>query len=324
MNGHDNKYGFKLFYGLVIVCFMLLTVSAFGQNIKQAVAEAIKNNPRIKAQQSQVRAAGLETEAAFGESLPELNFDISYNHVTDIPEFKIPFIGSSVKIGTYDKFDSGISLKYVLFSGFARQNAITLKKQMRKIHTIGLEKLKKEVAFQTIAIYRKVQADKIEKAVLSASGKRIENQLKRTRSLVKEGMMLSLDTLNLSLALLENENKMLVVEANLQIDLQFLQNLTGTNTIPLETLPVFKDALVSQWQKQKNEQLKLLDIQKNMAETSAALHRSAFYPKAVVQAAYRYGKPGLDVISNKWMDYGIWGVGVSWNLFNGRADQLKK
>ena len=307
-----------------LLFLLLLNTSGIGQNVQNAVQAALNNNPRIKAQQKQLQAAVLETKAAFGESLPELSLDASYKHVTDIPKFQIPFIGTTVKMGTYDKFDSGISLKYVLFSGFAQQNKISLKKQLQQLQGLGLGKLKKEIAFQTIAVYRKVQADRIETDILTASKKRIQIQLRRTRSLVNQGMMLSLDTLNLSLALLNNEQKMLNAQSGLQTDLQQLHILCGERIVPSNEVPEFLVSVLPEWQKREDDQLKSIDTQKKMAQTKTNLQQSAFYPKAAIQAAYRYGKPGLDVISNEWMHYGVWGIGLNWNLFHGRADQLKK
>ena len=319
-----NNFQSKFFIGIDLLFLMLFSTSGFGQNVQKAVQAALKNNPNIKAQQKQVRAAEMQAEAAFGETLPELSMDASYNHVTDIPKFQIPFIGTTVKMGAYDKFDSGISLKYVLFSGFAQQNSISLKKQAQQLQGFGLAKIKKDIAFQTIAVYRKIQADRVETEILETSRKRIRLQLKRTRSLVKQGMMLALDTLNLSLALLDNEKKMLNARSSLETDAQQLQNLCGESVVPVNAIPTLFDVPLPGWQKEQKEQLQSLNTQKEMAQTSARLQQSAFYPKAVAQAAYRYGKPGLDVISNKWMHYGIWGIGLSWNLFHGRADQLKK
>jgi len=322
----NNFYLSKQSLPAIYVCLMLLFVTAnytTAQSIENVVETALQNNPQVKAQEEQHYKSKMESKAAFRETLPTLNFDASYNHVTDVAEYKIPILGNTIRMGTYDKFETGLSANYVLFSGFALQNKTKIKGQTEQLQQVGLSKIKKQTAFQVVAVYRLVQSIQLEKDILTAATERMELQLNRARSLVKNGMILPLDTLSLSIGLLDYEKKRLDLQGRLKTATQQLQNLVGTEVSVFADLPVTLLHEVPEWQPDNVAELKSIQVKQNIARSFSKLAASEYYPKIALHAAYRYGKPGVDVIQNEWMHYGVWGVGLNWNLFRGMADNLK-
>ncbi len=322
----NTKYLHRQFCALVnlIFIFLISLSSVEAQSLETVLQTALKNNLQVKAAAQELLAGRLESKAAFRETLPTLSIDASYNHVTDVPEIGLPFGLGSIKMGTYDRFESGISANYVLFSGFALQNKTNIKKQTAQMQQVGLTKAKKQTAFQVIASYRAVQSIMLQKDILRAAAQRLNLQLERARSLVDNGMILALDTLSLHIAILDYEKKTIEVSGNLKTSEQQLQNLVGEAVKVSAELPSAFMKKPPDWKSQEISDLKRMQIRRKIAESVSALAGSAFYPKIALQAAYRYGKPGLDAISNEWMQYGVWGVGLSWNIFHGRSDALKK
>ncbi len=311
-------------FGIVLTLIFLLSLSSVeAQNLETVLQTSLKNNPQVKAAGQELIAARLESKISFRETLPTLNLDASYNHVTDVPEINLPFGAGSIKMGTYDRFESGISANYVLFSGFALQNKMKIKKQNAQLQQIGLTKTRKQTAFQVIASYRAVQSITLQREILQAAAQRLNLQLKRARSLVKNGMILALDTLSLHIGILDYEKKMLEISSRLKTVEQQLYNLVGEAVQVSAELPSVYRESPPEWQPQEISDLKNMQIRRKIAESYSSLAGSAFYPKIALQAAYRYGKPGLDVIKNEWMQYGVWGVGLNWNIFHGQSDALK-
>jgi len=306
-----------------LICLFIGWTQLEAQDLRTVVDMALENNPRVKAQHHQLHKANLEAVAAFRETLPTLNFDASYKHVTNVPEIQIPMIGSSIQMGVYDKFETGLSAQYVLFSGFALKNLTVLKNQATDIQEVGLGKTEKQTAFQVIASYRAVQSIILEQKILQSTTERLQLQLKRARSLVTNGMILPVDTLSLTIGLLDFEKKKLENLSNLKTAKQQLQNLVGKEISVSTGMVSALKRLLPDWISQNVSELKTIRLQQDMAGTFSQLAKAEYYPKISLHAAYRYGKPGLDMIADEWMQYGVWGAGLTWNLFRGQADAIK-
>jgi outer membrane protein TolC len=141
---------------------------------------------------------------------------------------------------------------------------------------------------------------------------------------VTQGMALALDTLELTLAKLSYTQKIIAAKAALESDNEFLNNLTGQK---IEVQPLLQYTFFANedsYYTEKDERLQSLKIQQNIANLNTELATSSYYPIVALNAAYKYGDPGADIIQREWMSYGVWGVGIHWNLFRWGADKKAK
>ncbi|NOX88206.1 MAG: TolC family protein [Calditrichaeota bacterium] len=320
--------GRKYFIRTALI-FLLSLAPLFAQNLKQVVDLSLKQNKQLQAQKLAYKRSQLEARAVFRQTLPSIDFKASYRHVTVVPEIEFPafFPGAVVppiRLGLYDTYESGITASYVLFSGFALKNKVRLMTQKADLENLNLTQKQKQIVFQVIAAYRQVQGGQLEIDVLNASMERVQWQIRRLRSLVKQGMALSLDTLSLTLARLNISQQLIAARGKLATARQQLNQLVGQEVevqpfTPPETLILNAEPLIEQM-----DAYRQLNQQNKMQMTNLKLTQSAYYPTLAVFASYNYGKPGLDFIQNKWMDYGIWGVSLSWNLFRWNSDKLQE
>ena len=299
-----------------------------GQSLAQVVQIALKQNKEILARQQAVQKADLQARAAFRKTLPAIDLSASYRHVTHVARLEfpstipIPGFPTNISLGLYDTYESGLTLKYVLFSGFAQKNQVKLMRQQAGLAGINLEEKQKEIAFKVIGVYRKVQNKQLELQVLNSALQRIDLQMKRIKALVKQGMALSLDTLSLKLAKLNYRKQIIAVEGELATAAQQLEHLSGQKVRvqsfqqlrapELNVMPVL----------QRMAPYRQLEQQEAMQRTAVRLNQSRYLPSLAAFASYNYGKPGLDFIKGDWMAYGIWGLSLSWNLFSWNADRL--
>jgi len=315
----------KLKAKFTALLFIFSVVLLQAQNLEQAVNLALKNNAQLKAQHENVVRAKTEAKAAFRGTLPEVNFAASYSHVTDVPEITMasPLGSQTIRLGTFDKYESGLTMNYVAFSGFAQQSSIRMKEIQKDLALVQLGSGEKDIVFKTIQAYRQVQSLQLTVQIYNAAQKRVALKLQDVRSLVKQGMALSLDTLSLNLALLDVQQNILSVQSKLDLAKQLLNNLTGSKISVIRSSAEFIPDVISLWDASLDSRLQALDKQIQLTKTSSDLLKSAFYPNLVLFASYKYGKPGLDMISNDWMTYGVWGAGLSWNIFSWQKDDLK-
>jgi outer membrane protein TolC len=58
-------------------------------------------------------------------------------------------------------------------------------------------------------------------------------------------------------------------------------------------------------------------------ERLTAAAQGAFLPALSAQAAWHYGKPGINTPANDWMDYAVAGLNLSWTLWDWKARSLR-
>ncbi len=314
---------------IIFALIIFLSVNLMGQSLSETVKIVLKNNPAIQAQKQAVMAAKKQAEAAKARTLPTIDFDGSYKHITHVAVMDIsselpPALQGgfpSFQLGNYDSYDMGISANYLLFTGFAQKNSTAIKNEQQKLSENQLKKTEKETAFQAIAAYRRVQSRYFEISALDSARKRTELQLRRVKVIVGQGMALALDTLELTLAKLSYMQKIIAAKAALETEKEYLNNLAGQNIKVQPLLDFILPVDEENYYAENDERLKSVKIRQNIVTLNEALGKSGYFPVVALNAAYRYGNPGADIIKREWMDYGVWGVGVRWNLFSWGADK---
>lgn len=315
---------FKFTTTLFLLGFMLTEI-ARAESLQEAVQLALRNNPFINAQKEELVRWDLQSQAVWRSTLPKVDFDASYRHVTDVAEIQMPIppAGKTVRLGAFDSYETGVTASYVLFSGFAHKNNVRLSEQQVALNRSLLGKSEKDIAFQTIAAYHQVQNAQLELASLQSAQKRALLQFDRVKSLERQGMALALDTLSLALSKLNYEQKIIAAQAALETAQQQLTNLTGVELNVEEVSPDEPIGKLSELSLEQIEDIKNIRLQEKIASLNRSLVQANYYPKVALQASMKYGRPGLDMVKNDWMLYGVWGVGISWNLFSFGSDHLQ-
>jgi outer membrane protein len=312
--------------GFGSLLLFLLQPQVNGQSLREVINLALDHSKLIAAQKAAVSESELNSIAASRSTLPKIDFDASYKHVTDRAELDFskinPLSNAKIGLGVYDTYDTGITLSYPLFTGFALSNQVEMKNQQVSLADIQLEKTRKTIAFQTIAAYRGAQNYALEIESLKAAQSRIKLQLDRLKSAVNQGMALPVDTLSLALAKLSYDQKIISTRAEYETALQKLENYTGQKINLTEVQPS-SDYNVAEMQFEQVDDLQMLQTQKALTKTGKALSEASYYPNVGLFASYKYSKPGVDFISDKWMTYGAWGISLNWNLFSWGSDKLK-
>lgn len=310
---------------LLVLVFPLLLRA---QSLSEVVNLALKANTQILAADQNVKAQEASYNSAFAATLPRFHLDASYRYVSKVAEINfsrlnLPGPVPSIQLGTHDSYDSGITMDYVLFSGFAQKSGIDLAGYRVELAKNSLEQQEENNVLQAIKLYRGAQQLMLEKESLTNARKRAMVQLDRLHSLLRNGFARPVDTLTVRQTLLNIDQKGIALETARKNLLEQLSNVVGKEVHPqaftdkAEPLPV-QDAPVAQHPLMRALQVQyaLLGSQKNIA-------RSAYYPKVAVQGAIKYGRPGVDPIQDKWMTYGVVGIGLSWEFWNWGADRQK-
>lgn len=313
----------------LIVLTLIYVVQGNAQSIQEAVDMALGYNPTLNARKEAVKAAELAAMSAYLRSLPAVNFDASYRYQSEIAHMDlsqdappaISVLFPKVSIGAYNNYEFSLMGRYAVFTGFAESAAIDISRKKQQVSENGLQKSQKEISFNTIVTYRTIQNLNLSLRTLERAKERVVLQLNRVKSLVSQGMALVVDTLSLSLSKMNYEHEVLRVKAEIEKTEQALATLTG------QSIQVSAIALndvrheIAELDLAAKEEIRILDIQERILQNNKKIKRAGYYPKIGIFAGYKYGRPGPDVVNNQWMDWGVMGASLSWNLFSWGADK---
>jgi outer membrane protein TolC len=235
--------------------------------------------------------------------------------------YPLPIDIPSYSIGAYHNYEFGLMAQYALFTGFAEQSAINISRQNQNLNETMLSKSRKDIAFNTILIYRAIQNLELSRETLIKARDRAALQLNRVKSLTRQGMALALDTLSLALSKMNYEHEILRLNAELEKSFQKLKNLTGQEIAVDEAEITYIQSELAPYTPQNIEDIKALDIQRNIIEQTRIIRKANYYPSIGLFAGYKYGKPGVDIVNNEWLGWGVFGASLSWNLFRWGADK---
>lgn len=306
--------------GIIITIILFICIhKGYSHSLKETVELALKSNPDILAVKEKAEESKLDAKSTFRSILPDIKIHASYRHVTEKADIEFPegtpLEDINLDLSTKNTYETGLTANYLLFSGFAQKNMVKVKNQTTEIRNTQLEKTEKKSAFEVIAKYRQIQGILLEIDALKASAKRIELQKKRISSLIEQGMALSLDTLSLSLSQLNNEQEIIAADAKLKTAYQELSILTGEKIITDPEIKINFEKKVSEFDENGIDDLKLIKKQIRILNTSKDITRAGYYPKVGLYGGIRHAKPGVDIVDNEWMTYGLCGVNINWDLF---------
>ncbi len=310
---------------ILFIMIIFFIVKGNSQTLEETVKIALDFNPAINAQKEAVNSAVNGAESAYLGSLPSLDFDASYRYQSEVAELSnqlpIPVEMPSTTIGAHHNYELGLIAQYALFTGFAEQSAINISRQKRYLNETILSKTEKDIAFNTILVYRTIQNLKLSIQTFTRARERVLLQLSRIKSLTRQGMALAIDTLSLALEVKNYDYEILSLNAELEKSGQTLKNLTGQNINVKQMTIEYIQTELAPYNPEGLETLKALEIRKTMTEQTRNIKSSNYYPKIGIFAGYKYGRPGVDIVNDDWIGWGVAGASLSWNLFRWGADK---
>ncbi|MBN2424915.1 MAG: TolC family protein [Calditrichaceae bacterium] len=317
----------KIYVTVLFVSVLVIGLS--GQSLRETVNLALENNPAINAQKESVKSAEYAAGSVYSGSLPSLSFDASYRYQSEVPELNLseriqtplPITIPATRIGANHNYEMGLTAQYALFTGFAEKSAITISRQKQYLNENNLSKTQKDIAYNTIMVYRSIQNLKLSLETVQKARERAILQLNRIKSLTRQGMALAVDTLSLALSKMSYEHEILRLKAELEKAEQRLETLAGQyiNVELMEAGNIQGQPAV--YNPGGLEDIKALDIQEKIIRETRNIRYSGYYPRIGVFAGYKYGKPGVDIVNNEWVGWGVIGASLSWNIFKWGADK---
>ncbi len=316
---------------LVLYIYTLFSMHAFSQpadtlSLNYCYKLAVENYPLVKQRELLNEASKLRINNINNNYLPQLslNGQVSYqsevtNLPINIPNVKIPSLYKDMYKATFDInqsiYDGGMT---------SRQKAIEEKSLLVDKQNLEVElyKLKERVnrIFFTIVLSNQ------NKEVFELLKENIKVSLNKIESGVKFGTNYTANADVLKAEIIKVDLQIIDVISGRDAAFKMLSEFTG-NEINKNTkliLPEVNNTLLNF--ENKRPELSAFALQQNMLDANKNLFSSARLPRFYGFGEAGYGRPGLNMLSNKFDSFWLIGAKLSWNIWDwnqtGRQKQI--
>lgn len=216
---------------------------------------------------------------------------------------------------------SSADLNWVLFSGFAVNNAIKASEHKEEsMNYLGLAERDK-VALKIIEAYDQLALVYASEKALVTTKNYLDEQTKYVKKAILNGLATPIDLKKIELAQQQMAGKFLTFEQNKTLLIEVLHQLTNEDRASLQML---RPTLIQLNNSTNSEAVKRNEI-KALEEVDMALGyqskmiKSNFIPKVAMQGHYEFIERDLSLLDPVWYV----GVAVKWNVFDGNQARLE-
>lgn len=314
---------------LGIICVILLVMGspAVAHSLKETIDLAMRNSDTVRAAYRDVENYMLRVKAMEASWLPSLSLDSAWQHNSEAPAMTV--LGNSLYLGREDVMDLSVTTQYVLYNGNARELSISLLDSQLNASQVNLDSQCRALAFEVSKLYKTVQSVTLTRAIIKTTAEKLENQLNRLSSQIRNGQLIPLERITLQLALSEYRQQLLDLDAQVITLTEHLTHLTKSSVTvaaPLQksvsrAQDISLDTLVSDdaIDFAAHESIRALDTAQTIQEQNLALTQSKSAPSVALFGTFHHAKPGLNANANEWMDYSAAGLKLSWRFWDWNA-----
>lgn len=310
---------------LLIILFLPVQL-VFAQreiSLDKCYGWARENYPNLKHAEIWQEITSLKKENIKTGYLPQVSLNGQAAYQSDVTKVGAAMPGVSVPSVSKDQYKAYAEFKQSIWDGGISSASEKLEDAVLQSNLSQLEvelyKLNEQVSQ---AFFTALSADK-QKEVLAAQKKVLQEKLKMVESGVKNQMLEKSAALALEAEILNLEQNELQLDAGKKTATQMLSILTGKIIDENATFKYNSTELNIQNEFSRPEP-ELFSAQKNQLEKQSDLLTRSRNPKLFGFGQAGYGRPGLNMLNDKFDTYYFVGVGLSWNAFDWKKTSREK
>jgi outer membrane protein len=317
------------FSAAVLALLASLPLRAEILTLSAAQEQLFKNNLDILTAEAELKRAHDEVDEAYSSWWPSLDISASYSYLTEKSKIHIsldsinpimPGFAIDKPVGTNDRTEAGIDLSYPLFASSrmfmvaGRKDAVASKQSM-------LDAVKNRTSLALGLLYFQWDLSHKQTALRKALVEQLETYTKQVATQREAGTVLQsklldararLQLAKVDLAAADDQTDSLrreLMSFILSKEQSFAPDTAGSTL--LDTLPIPKAA------KTERPEILALDQAGAQLEKMKGALRYRRLPSLYGTAGLRYGRPGLNMGVNEEMGWGVAGLQLKWNLWDG-------
>lgn len=291
--------------------------------LEQCQTWACEKHPVLKQLDLYQQILDLKNENNATSFLPQLNLNGQATYQSAVTKIAIPL--PNIKIPTVDKdqykfyldfkqtiWDGGLSKAKELINN--AENAGN--RQQTEVELYQVKEKVNQFFFTSFLIQENLK-------ILEKKTETLAERRKIVESAVNNGMVLSSELDQLLAELIKTDQMVIELKSNNETVLYALSILTGKTTEQLKNLTLPEELAVSDLPLKRPE-LDLFSKQNELLNANSEILQKQRNPRLFGFGQAGYGKPGLNMLNNKFDTYYLVGLGFSWNVLDWKTTSRQK
>jgi outer membrane protein TolC len=319
---------------ITMKCFAAALLAALASSgisaltLPEAQAVLRERSLDLALSKSQVRLA----DAALGEARSAWHPSLvlhgawAWQSETQSIEMALPFPLKplSQELGDKDRVEAGADLSWPLFTGFARLNASRARTFDRESQSARAEAMENRLFFQLGMLYFGWELASARLAVQERLVAQLEEYARDMKNLVEAGVAQAARFSEAEARLASTRAEFLT--AGNQADsmkAEILNFVNSTDTAaalsPYGRTPDSAEVerLLSLEPPEERPETRAYDLALGALNAQEGVVSSRYWPIVAGSAGVRYGNPGLSMGADEYMGWGVAGLSLNWNLYDG-------
>ncbi len=304
----------------VLVCITLSFITINAQNssitLQYCETEAINNYPSIKDKELLHAASVLRVQNINALWLPSLSLNGQATYQSDVIDINLQMPNNQLSIKqSHDQYKATVDANQLIFDGGTTKYLRKMEEsfQATNIQQVDVDIYK--VREQISNVYFMLLMLQESQRLLSTSLGEVSEREKVAESLVKNGVLITSDWDVLKAEKLKIEQQLIDFKFNKKANVNILSILINkpvSDSLEFE-LPVveIKDTATSQ-----RPEYKYFELQAMQIDDNKALTYTMRMPKVYAFAQGGYGRPGLNMLSDKFNPFYIFGATLKWTIWD--------
>jgi outer membrane protein len=270
--------------------------------LQECINYALEHNISIKQSELDIELSELAKKDAIGNFLPNINASASNSWNTGLTQNVTTGI---LQTQTTRNFSAGVTASLSLFDGLRNFKQLQRAKMSQMASQYSLEKMQDDITLFVADSYLQVLFNKQNLEILKLQNELTEEQLERTKQLVEAGSLPKGDLLQIEATFADERQRIIVAKNNIRISLISLaQTLLIKDyenfDIVERDYTIFGNEIldtrvdeVVQKAKEERAEIKIAEINKEIAKKNVELARGAYYPSLGAFFNYNTRESGM-------------------------------
>ena len=310
-----------LFIALLLSIHLLMAQEAV--TLEQCQNWARENHPVLKQLDLYQQILDLKNENNATSFLPQVNFNGQATYQSAVTKVGISLPGINIPSVDKDQYKFYLDFKQTIWDGGLSkakelinnaENAGNL--QQTEVELYQVKEKVNQFFFTSFLIQENLK-------ILEKKTETLAERRKILESAVNNGMVLSSELDQLLAELIKTEQLILELKSNKETVLYALSILTGKATEQLKNLILPEELAVNDLPLKRPE-LDLFTKQNELLNANSEILQKQRNPKLFGFGQAGYGKPGLNMLNNKFDTYYLVGLGFSWNVLDWKTTQRQQ
>ena len=248
--------------------------------------------------------------------LPQASINGQASWQSDVTKVAINIPGVNIPTPSKDMYKLTLDVNQLIFDAGTTKRQVELEKINLELNRQGIDvelyKLKDRVS----QIYFGILLLRDNEELLKMTRGNIESQQKKIESAVNHGVMLASNLAVLNVEMLKIDQAMAELRFSQEALIQSLVELTGINMTASSAIQLPEPNTESGLADVKRPEFKLFELQQDRINSMDRLTETKAKPKLLGFGTLGYGRPGLNMLSNDFKGYAMFGAKLSWNVWN--------